>query len=101
MIECNYCPVGSSTGSRYEDYDASGTYVITYTATGSGAFNSLYFYWSGGRYSSHDGFEARTGGLEYWPSTFFGYHRRFTKLFACIHLPIPCPIRLGLGVIPD
>ncbi|MCP5513768.1 MAG: hypothetical protein H7A24_17895 [Leptospiraceae bacterium] len=69
-----YFPTGSGTSANlgYEVYDASGTYVNTYTATGSGALNGLYFDWSAGRYSSHDGYGARTGGLEYWPSSFSG-----------------------------
>ncbi len=53
---------GSSTNLAYTVYDASGVFVATDTATGSGAIDGVYFDWSVGRYSTHDGFGGRTGG---------------------------------------
>jgi hypothetical protein len=36
--------------------------VNTFTAAGAGAIDGVYFDWSVGRYSAHDGFGGRTGG---------------------------------------
>jgi len=49
----------SSSSLNYEVYDASGSYVATQTATGTGAINGTYFDWSVARYSTHDGFGIR------------------------------------------
>lgn len=49
----------------YVVYTANGTYSATYTVTGTGALNSVYFDWSVGRYSSHDGYGGRSGGTVY------------------------------------
>lgn len=56
---------GSSVSLDYIVYDATGTLVNTYTATGSGAINGTYFDWSVGRYSTHDGFGNRQGASVY------------------------------------
>ncbi len=57
----------SMSNLSYIVYDATGTLVSTYTATGLGAINSCYFEWSVARYTTHDGFGARTGGTVYLP----------------------------------
>ena len=51
----------SNTNLEYIVYDTNGTLVNSYTATGSGAINGVYFDWSVGRYSTHDGFGNRVG----------------------------------------
>lgn len=56
---------GNSTSLAYVVYDLNGTLVNTYTATGTGAINGVYFDWSVGRYSSHDGFGNRTGATAF------------------------------------
>lgn len=52
----------STTSLQYLVYNANGTFVNMFTATGNGGINSAYFDWSVGRYSTHDGFAGRTGG---------------------------------------
>jgi hypothetical protein len=52
---------GSPSNLDYVVYDATGTLVGTFTATGSGGINGVYFDWSVGRYSTHDGFGVRAG----------------------------------------
>jgi len=52
----------SNTNLSYIVYNPDGTLNQTVTATGSAAINSVYFDWSVGRYSTHDGFGTRTGG---------------------------------------
>jgi len=59
---------GLSTNLAYVVYDKTGALVGTDTATGAGAINGVYFDWSVGRYSTHDGFGARTGGTAYGPT---------------------------------
>jgi hypothetical protein len=54
---------GSSTSVTYLVYAANGTYSMTYTASAGGAINGVYFDWSVGRYSTHDGYGGRTGTL--------------------------------------
>jgi hypothetical protein len=54
---------GNDQSRDYVVYDATGTLVNTFTATGTGAINGVYFDWSAGRYSTHDGFGNRTGAL--------------------------------------
>ncbi len=49
-------------GTGYSAYQADGTFVSTQSAAGPGAISGLYFDWSVGRYSAHDGIGARTGG---------------------------------------
>lgn len=56
---------GSSNNLNYEVYDAQGTFVATDTATGSGSITGVYFDWSVGRYSTHDGYGGRSGGVVY------------------------------------
>ena len=54
---------GSGQGNRaYDVYNSTGIFVDSYTASGSGNINSVYFDWSVGRYSTHDGFGSRSGG---------------------------------------
>jgi hypothetical protein len=53
----------SSADRSYRVYDSSGAYVATDTATGVGGITGTYFDWSVGRYSTHDGYGGRTGGL--------------------------------------
>lgn len=53
----------------YEVYTAAGAFVATSTATGNGGLNGVYFDWSVGRYSSHDGYGGRTGGASYGTAT--------------------------------
>jgi hypothetical protein len=60
---------GTSSNLDYIVYRADGTYVDTYTAAGSGSINGVYFDWSVGRYSTHDGFGGRTGGTEFGDDT--------------------------------
>ncbi|MFT5457765.1 MAG: hypothetical protein ACI9K2_004268 [Myxococcota bacterium] len=55
----------SSSNLTYQVYDAGGTNVGTYGATGSGAIASTYFDWSVCRYTTHDGFGGRSMGAEY------------------------------------
>ena len=57
---------GSPTNLVYVVYNSVGTLMGQLTATGTGSMNGLYFDWSVGRYSSHDGFGGRSG------STVFG-----------------------------
>jgi hypothetical protein len=47
---------------EYQVWNANGSYVSSYTATGSGGINGAYFDWSSGRYSTHDGWGDRSGG---------------------------------------
>ncbi len=56
---------GSLSSLAYIAYAANGTLDNTYTATGSGAINGVYFDWSVGRYSTHDGYGGRAGASEY------------------------------------
>jgi hypothetical protein len=53
---------GSPNNLVYVVYNVAGTLVGQMTASGAGAMNGLYFDWSVGRYSSHDGFGGRVGG---------------------------------------
>jgi len=57
------------TGLDYIVYDTSGTLVNTYTATGIGYIHGVYFDWSVGRYSTHDGYGTRVGGTVYGTDT--------------------------------
>lgn len=52
----------SSSNRSYEAYSSTGVFISSYTASGAGALSGLYFDWSVGRYSSHDGWGERTGG---------------------------------------
>jgi hypothetical protein len=65
-----YFPNAASGQSTlgYMVYDATGTYIGAYTVTGGGAVNSMYFDWSTGRYSTHDGYGGRIGGTVYTTS---------------------------------
>ena len=56
---------GSSQGDQYQVYEADGSYVDTYDAVGGGNINSTYFDWSVGRYTTHDGYGDRWGGVTY------------------------------------
>ena len=56
---------GSSSSLDYIVYDKNGTLVNTYTAAGSGAIDGVYFDWSVGRYSTHDGYGGRSGSTVY------------------------------------
>lgn len=49
----------------YDVFDAMGVYVSTFTASGTGSFNAVYFDWSAGRYTIHDGWGGRSGGTLY------------------------------------
>jgi hypothetical protein len=60
---------GVQTSLAYVVYDSNGTLVSSYTVgAGGGAVNGLYFDWSVGRYSAHDGFGGHTGGAVYTPT---------------------------------
>lgn len=59
--------IGQAT-QGYMAYAANGTYTGAYTVTGAGGVNSLYFDWSVGRYSTHDGYGDRVGGMVYTTS---------------------------------
>lgn len=59
---------GTSSGRSYIVYNAAGSVVNTFTATGPGAIDGVYFDWWVGRYSTHDGYGNRTGGLVYGPA---------------------------------
>ncbi|MCP5513420.1 MAG: putative Ig domain-containing protein [Leptospiraceae bacterium] len=52
----------SNSSLSYQVYKTDGSLLNTFTPSGSGALNSVYFDWSVGRYSSHDGYGNRTGG---------------------------------------
>jgi hypothetical protein len=57
---------GIQTSLAYVVYNANGTLVNTYSVVGGGgAVNGVYFDWSVGRYSTHDGFGGHTGGAVY------------------------------------
>jgi len=56
---------GSSSNLDYLVYQQNGALVNTYTAAGAGAINGVYFDWSVGRYSTHDGFGSRAGASEF------------------------------------
>jgi hypothetical protein len=58
----------SQTGSgqkTYSVYDAQGNWISSHDATGSGGINGVYFDWSAGRYTTHDGYGDRQGGGSY------------------------------------
>jgi hypothetical protein len=57
-----------NTNLVYSVYEANGTYNNVYTATGAASINSVYFDWSVGRYSTHDGYGGRSGGTVYTTS---------------------------------
>jgi hypothetical protein len=59
--------IGQTT-QGYMAYAANGAYTGAYTVTGAGGVNSLYFDWSVGRYSTHDGYGDRVGGTVYTTS---------------------------------
>ena len=54
-----------SNNLKYWVYNADGTFKSTYTMSGGGGVNGLYFDWSVGRYAIHDGYGYRTGGTVY------------------------------------
>lgn len=58
---------GSPTNLVYVVYNNAGTLLGQMTATGGGSMNGLYFDWSVGRYSSHDGFGGRSGATVFGP----------------------------------
>lgn len=58
---------GTSGNLDYVVYQQNGALVDTYTAAGVGAINGVYFDWSVGRYSTHDGFGQRAGATVYGP----------------------------------
>jgi len=51
----------SSSNLVYAVYNAGGSFLANYTATGSGSVTSTYFDWSAGQYATHDGFGGRSG----------------------------------------
>jgi hypothetical protein len=59
---------GSPTNLAYIVYNAAGTLIGQMAATGTGSMNGLYFDWSVGRYSSHDGFGGRAGATVFGPA---------------------------------
>ncbi len=54
-----------SSGLGYRVYAEDGALVGTYTAAGAGNLNGAYFDWGVGRYTSHDGYGYREGGIIY------------------------------------
>ena len=58
----------SSSNLSYTVLNINGGFHSTYVATGSGAISGTYFDWSVGRYTTHDGWGARSGGTTYTPS---------------------------------
>lgn len=60
---------GGNANKTYLVFTPSGALVNTFTAAGPGNINGAYFDWSVGRYSTHDVFGVRTGGLQLGAST--------------------------------
>jgi hypothetical protein len=59
---------GGNANRTYLAFSATGALLGTFTATGPGNINGTYFDWSVGRYSTHDVFGVRTGGLVFGQS---------------------------------
>jgi hypothetical protein len=60
---------GGNANRTYLAFTEAGALVGTFAASGTGNINGTYFDWSVGRYSTHDVFGVRSGGLQFGPGS--------------------------------